>query len=431
MNYKTIIAIAMLFAISGCITIERKTEIIPSTTQPASSEPVTEPAGPSLTPTPPNPADTGDPNVEDNNYPENQIDLSDTKQRIEETQATVKSVSFSTYDVLKQFYNDDGGYAELDLKLPRLEGDYEGVPAINQFFAEKENFFYDELPLDVLQSAGKVEGISDGYFRSAYYSLEYKENDIISLSALLNGGAGGVSWAGLEGNTFDLNTGRKLGLSDLFSVGEGVYLDFIYNYVSERIYSEIKDAGDDYLYFFDDPYSADGQQSIRAYDVNDFYLINGALVVFYQKYALAAGAAGPLSFPIPFESMSDILALMPSTDGENSPQAAGDRPGGAVISAEEAMGIVKGLFPEDAFEPADEGGGLIYSFKGSSVMLQYENYFNDAEGQYHLIRHYEIVIDDPDTGEGHTATYNWYRVDAVTGYVTPMFFEDYALNPDF
>lgn len=34
---------------------------------------------------------------------------------------------------------------------------------------------------------------------------------------------------------------------------------------------------------------------------------------------------------------------------------------------------------------------------------------------------YEIVIDNKATGEGHTATFNWYDVDKITGAVTKMF----------
>ncbi|MFD1174899.1 hypothetical protein ACFQ3W_01080 [Paenibacillus puldeungensis] len=34
---------------------------------------------------------------------------------------------------------------------------------------------------------------------------------------------------------------------------------------------------------------------------------------------------------------------------------------------------------------------------------------------------YEAVIDDPATGVGHTATFNWYDVDKFTGKITPMF----------
>lgn len=41
--------------------------------------------------------------------------------------------------------------------------------------------------------------------------------------------------------------------------------------------------------------------SVREYDPNDFYLIRDSLVVFYQKYALSPGAAGPIIYEIPHD----------------------------------------------------------------------------------------------------------------------------------
>jgi hypothetical protein len=44
----------------------------------------------------------------------------------------------------------------------------------------------------------------------------------------------------------------------------------------------------------------------------------------------------------------------------------------------------------------------------------------DQDGNY-SIHVYEVVIDDKKTGEGHTATYNWYTVDKYTGAISAMF----------
>lgn len=113
--------------------------------------------------------------------------------------------------------------------------------------------------------------------------------------------------------------------------------------------------------------------------------------------------------------------------------AAANKSGGdASISEEEALELVKNLFDEGAFEPLDsENGSLVYRFKNSSYMLQYDNYISDESGEYHLIHEYEIVIDDAQTGAGHTATANWYKVDAKTGEITPMFLEDRTCNENY
>lgn len=224
-----------------------------------------------------------------------------------------KTVNFSTFDINKKYYNDAKGFVELKLKLPRLDGNCDGIPEINKYFADKEKFFYNELPLDSLKEANiKVEGMKDNWYRSADYKLEAVLGDIISVSADLNGGAGGVGWAGIEGDTFDLNTGKKLSLSDIFKVNKDEYMKSIYDFVSKKIMNEInKNLQAEYGsgYDFDDAYSGDGYKSIRDFDPNNFYLTKNALVVFYPKYALACGAAGPQKFEIPFDSIVDVLAL--------------------------------------------------------------------------------------------------------------------------
>lgn len=225
------------------------------------------------------------------------------------------TVVFSTFDVNEKYYNDLGDFVELDLKLPILTGTYEGIPVINEFFADKEMFFYDELPIDLLQgleaaSEQRIEGKSDNFYRQAYYRLEAQLGNLFSVSAALDGGAGGVSWGGIEGDTFDLNTGEKLSLSDIFEVGEDGYMNYIYDFVSEKISDEIhrnQQNGHGSPYSFDDAYSGNGYESIRNFDPHDFYLTEASLVIFYQKYALTVGAAGPQAFEIPYKSISDML----------------------------------------------------------------------------------------------------------------------------
>lgn len=232
--------------------------------------------------------------------------LSEEKQNSPAT----KAVSFDVYDVNKKYYGENESYVELDLKLPQLEGDYDGIPAINTYFANKEQFFYEQLPLDMLEQLDNlkpIEGKSHGYFVSAYYYLETQIGDIISIPAIIDGGAGGVSWAAIEGNAFNLNTGEQIELSDLFRVSEEEYMGFIYDYVSREITEEMQ-AGEG-GYFFQDAYAEDGAERIKSFNQGNFILSNDSLVVFYQKYELAAGAAGVRVFEIPYDLIKDILAM--------------------------------------------------------------------------------------------------------------------------
>jgi len=238
---------------------------------------------------------------------ESQSTLATTTQSVSQN-TSQPDIIFTTFDVNKKYYNNDSsGFVELDLKLPRLQGDYDGIAEINSFFVGKEEFFYNQLPIDFFELNEKVEGKKDNFYRSAYYNFEVQLGNIISVSGFLDGGAGGVGWGGIEGDTFDLNTGKKLTLSDIFNVGEDKYLKFIYDFVSEKIMDDIK-AGKD-LYLFEDAYSGDGYEEIRKFNPDNFFLTKTSLVVFYEKYALAIGAAGPQKYEIPYESILNILAI--------------------------------------------------------------------------------------------------------------------------
>jgi Protein of unknown function (DUF3298). len=236
-----------------------------------------------------------------------------------------KWLASTTYPIYEKYYSDGsvyldskgGSYLELDLVLPRLAGDYPGIPAINAFFSGKEQFFYDELSFDTLVAiadsaaeAGRPEPLIEGrkwnIFREAHYRLTARLGNIVSFAAELDGGAYGVSWAGIEGNTFDLVSGKKLELADLFCVSEAEYMEAVIRQVAEIADARCRAQGG--IYWISFPLSDEGIESLRyRHDPVDFYLTDQSLVIFYQKYVLSIGAAGPQEFEIPYESLTDIL----------------------------------------------------------------------------------------------------------------------------
>lgn len=117
---------------------------------------------------------------------------------------------------------------------------------------------------------------------------------------------------------FNLNSGEKLGLDDIFKIRQKEYLKIIMDKVSQKI-QEDKKTDEGNKYNFGNPYSAEGKAVISKYDIHNFYLTKNALVVFYPKYALAYGAARSQKFEILFASISDVLAIdvntVPMTNG--------------------------------------------------------------------------------------------------------------------
>ncbi|GEM_PF-5844685 len=102
-----------------------------------------------------------------------------------------------------------------------------------------------------------------------------------------------------------------------------------------------------------------------------------------------------------------------------------------IYSELEALNLVKNYIAggdDSIFEPLSSSDSLTYKYRNSNYMIQYDSIMND---QYHLIHEYEFVIDDPESGEGHTSTGNWYQVDIFTGEIIPMFNDDGSMNENY
>ena len=221
-----------------------------------------------------------------------------------------KSVLFATRSVSKEIKNSYGILIKFDLVLPVLTGTYSGIETINKYYEGKEKEYIAQKDSDYLNSDGN-KATDFYYYLTAKYHLETKIGDVISIVGDGDSYTGGVSNPEIIGDVFDLNSGKKLGLDDIFKISQKEYLKIIIDRVSQKIQQDIENAkpGTGSGYNFDSPSSTEGKEEISKYDVHNFYLTKNALVVYYPKYALAVGAAGPQKFEIPFDSISDVLAI--------------------------------------------------------------------------------------------------------------------------
>lgn len=88
------------------------------------------------------------------------------------------------------------------------------------------------------------------------------------------------------------------------------------------------------------------------------------------------------------------------------------------ISKMEALDLVKQQYAAN-FEKIygeDTKEEYYYKLPFADYYLVYEGQVGE-EGKF-LIHLYEFVVDDPDSGIGHTVTYGWYTVDQHTGEIT-------------
>jgi hypothetical protein len=86
------------------------------------------------------------------------------------------------------------------------------------------------------------------------------------------------------------------------------------------------------------------------------------------------------------------------------------------LSPMEALDLVKERYAAN-FDKVYEKAEDKYYFK-----LAFAKYYLEYEGEVgtdkdYLVHLYEFVIDEPDTGMGHTVTYGWYTVDRKSGAI--------------
>jgi hypothetical protein len=75
--------------------------------------------------------------------------------------------------------------------------------------------------------------------------------------------------------------------------------------------------------------------------------------------------------------------------------------------------VIKSITQQDAFTKVKN----IVGNPGKGYHLDFDHMQMVNNKQYYVMHLYEIVIDDKETGDSHTATYGWYYVDKETGDV--------------
>lgn len=86
-----------------------------------------------------------------------------------------------------------------------------------------------------------------------------------------------------------------------------------------------------------------------------------------------------------------------------------------IIDSMEALDMVKDRYAANFEKVYEEAEEYYYKLPDYQYYLVMEDY-DDTEN-YYLIHLYEFVIDELDTGIGHTVTYGWYKVYKDTGQI--------------
>lgn len=87
-----------------------------------------------------------------------------------------------------------------------------------------------------------------------------------------------------------------------------------------------------------------------------------------------------------------------------------------VLKPMEALDLVKERYAAN-FDKVYEKAEDKYYYK-----LAFAEYYLEYEGEVgtdkdYLVHLYEFVVDEPETGMGHTVTYGWFTVDSLSGAI--------------
>jgi len=215
----------------------------------------------------------------------------------------LKSVKENDISITTVKEASDNGTIEISLQYPQIDGlaDKTVQDSINSFFRETAQAAKDEG----LKNASDMAGDDSGYAGSPNkhvtyfdYRIKYNQNGLLSVVLMdyqYTGGAHGLTVQ--SSRTFDLKTGAVYRLEDLFIDGAD-YVSIISGIVKDEIGKRVREG-------ILPEYTFTPFESIKA--DQDFYLSNGAVVVYFQHYEYWPYAFGIQEFPVDFSTLEDIL----------------------------------------------------------------------------------------------------------------------------
>jgi hypothetical protein len=86
------------------------------------------------------------------------------------------------------------------------------------------------------------------------------------------------------------------------------------------------------------------------------------------------------------------------------------------VTPMEALDLVKEMYATN-FDKISETDSEEYYYKLSIGDYYLVNEGLDTNEKCYQIHLYEFVLDEPESGIGHTVTYGWYNVDKITGEI--------------
>lgn len=199
---------------------------------------------------------------------------------------------------------DDGKLIfRYSIVLPKASPDGNAAAAkINEYYGgimEKAMAYTDQTASLAKDDSGSPNFLSP-YTYSQVFEIEFSSEEYLSIRRVTDcfeGGSHSLTSASFD--VFDLSTGDRVTLADLFSVGREVWSERLMTLVSQQI----KAAGNS----SDSGWTSEPAGLASSFNENDFCIGEDGLILVFQPYSIAPYSEGIPEFRIPFDAISDIL----------------------------------------------------------------------------------------------------------------------------
>lgn len=211
-----------------------------------------------------------------------------------ETHQDGRTISYDPSTHIRRTTLDPEGYnLELYFEIPVFEDGGDGYEEINAFFQGLEDEFFDEGDIASYRETASLLPQSDEF--PCFYTYNACINDwtekFVSVSLSYSWYMGGVLDYGTNNYNFRTDTGERLLLSDFIDGTETEVKDLIVSAIQQQ-YPGIDN---------------DALNAIREHDAErfDFFISDGHVHVFFDKYEISYGAAGMFDVELPAELKAD------------------------------------------------------------------------------------------------------------------------------
>lgn len=228
------------------------------------------------------------------NRTSNQFGTSDIK-----TKNNKKFINSVKYTITRHDHSkrNNDGYTNLQLFYDEvnISDEYDSCSKINDSIKSHYNTF---LTSNIPEAQSMYDLYSDlgGVFVDSFEaSVTNNSNGIFSIRLMNPACFGGVDTNNFYCFNYDLNTGKQLELSDVFSISGNELTNYLHSCVKEYIEGRPDDFPDDALE------RADELLNDNTFLTSKFYVKNNSIFLCFDKYELTTGALGNITIECPIK----------------------------------------------------------------------------------------------------------------------------------